>query len=106
MLIQIYQRTLAKPKLASSPLFTVMELILKIVNCVYEQKSKQPCPSPHEMLYYRNDINQVYNSKRQITSMITSEPGGAPNPADIKVSSVVELKETFEILLDTINKPN
>mmetsp|Transcript_30413 Transcript_30413/g.40448 ORF Transcript_30413/g.40448 Transcript_30413/m.40448 type:complete len:127 (+) Transcript_30413:649-1029(+) len=58
------------------------------------------------MLFYRNDINQVYSSKRQITSMITSDASGAPNSNDVKVNSVLELKETFETLLETIKKAN
>ena len=56
MLIQIYQRTLAK--LAPTPGHTtVMELILKILNLVYEQKLKQPSASKHDMLIHRNGIN-------------------------------------------------
>ena len=87
----------------SSEQVSVMELILKILNLVYEQKLKLVPANPTDLLSYHKGINQVFN-KRTKMDMMLDAAAEVNDSNGAKVSSVIELKETFDTLRDAVHK--
>ena len=61
------------------------------------------------MLFFRDEINQVYNTKRQLQQMKTVEAtvGSSSHlqrDADIRVQSAIELRESLETFYKTEQK--
>lgn len=87
--------------------------MLKILNYVYEAKYLKDDFPQSDMLLYRNEISQVYNKKLTELNAMTEEPAQIkPNVGasvlekdeNPKVPSAIDLKETFETFLTTVQK--
>ena len=102
MLIQIFQQVMAK-NIPSSEQVSVMELILKILNLVYEQKLKLVPANQTDLLSYHKGINQVFNKRTKMDMMLDAAVE-VNDSSGAKVSSVIELKETFDTLRDAVHK--